>query len=48
MVDTGIVELVLECAAKCDPKDMALHYYMTNQPGDDTLGYQAYAQRSVC
>ncbi|XP_046658271.1 nuclear pore complex protein Nup155 [Homalodisca vitripennis] len=44
----GVVELVLECAAKCDPKDIALHYYTTTQPGDDTLGYQAYAQRLDC
>lgn len=41
----GVVELVLECAAKLDPKDIALHYYSTNQPGDDTIGYQVYNQR---
>lgn len=41
----GVVELVLECAAKYDPRDMALHYFSTNQPIDDTLGRQAYCQR---
>lgn len=43
----GVLDLSLECAAKLDPKNIALHYYENNQPPDDTIGYQMYSQRLV-
>ncbi|XP_075223372.1 nuclear pore complex protein Nup154 isoform X2 [Lycorma delicatula] len=44
----GVLELSLECANKSDPKNVAFHFYQNNQPPDDTIGYQAYAQRMDC
>lgn len=44
----GVVEISIQCAAKCDPKDIGFHFYKNNQPPEDTVGYQAYAQRMEC
>ena len=44
----GIIELTLAVAAKCDPHNLALHYYQSGEPPEDLQGMQVYMQRSDC
>ena len=42
---TGIVELCLSEARKCDPHDLAHHFYSQGEQPEDTQGMQAYITR---
>ena len=42
---TGIVELCLSEARKCDPHDLAQHFYLQGEQPEDTQGMQAYITR---
>ncbi|KAK7100912.1 nuclear pore complex protein Nup155-like [Littorina saxatilis] len=45
---TGIVELCVAEAKKCDPHDLALHFYSQGEQPEDTQGMQAYITRMEC
>ncbi|KAK7492894.1 hypothetical protein BaRGS_00015841 [Batillaria attramentaria] len=45
---TGIVELCLAEARKCDPHDLAQHFYTQGEQPEDTQGMQAYIHRMEC
>ncbi|XP_041357627.1 nuclear pore complex protein Nup155-like [Gigantopelta aegis] len=44
----GIIELTLAVAKKCDPHNLALHYYQSGEPPEDLQGMQVYMQRMEC
>lgn len=41
----GVVELSLSAAKKNDPQNLALHYYKSGQPTDDSMGHKAFYDR---
>jgi nuclear pore complex protein Nup155 len=41
----GVLDLVLLCASKVDPKNVGFHYYKHKEPAEDSEGYQAYIKR---
>lgn len=45
---TGIVDLCLAEARKCDPHDLAQHFYTQGEQPEDTQGMQAYIHRMEC
>ncbi|PVD22911.1 hypothetical protein C0Q70_16171 [Pomacea canaliculata] len=45
---TGIVELCLAEAKKCDPHDLAQHFYTQGEQPEDGQGMQAYIHRMEC
>ncbi|XP_006813173.1 nuclear pore complex protein Nup155 [Saccoglossus kowalevskii] len=44
----GIVELSLTAAHRRDPQGLALHYYKSGKPPEDTQGMQAFVTRLEC
>lgn len=44
----GVLDLVLVCACKLDPKNVGLHFYKNKEPPEDSEGYQAYIKRMEC
>lgn len=44
---TGIVELCLAEAKKCDPHDLAQHFYTQGEQPEDGQGMQAYIHRYI-
>lgn len=43
----GIVDLCLTAAQKLDPSNLALHFYKSGEPAEDTDGMQYYLKRSL-
>jgi hypothetical protein len=41
----GVLDLVLVCASKLDPKNVGFDYYKNKEPGEDSEGYQAFMKR---
>lgn len=44
----GVLDLVLVCASKLDPKNVGFDYYKNKEPGEDSEGYQAFMKRMEC
>lgn len=44
----GTVDLCLSVAKRCDPQDLALHYYRRGEPADDERGRRVFAARAEC
>jgi hypothetical protein len=41
----GVLDLVLVCASKLDPRNVGFDYYKKKEPGEDSEGYQAFLKR---
>jgi hypothetical protein len=41
----GVLDLVLVCASKLDPRNVGFDYYKNKEPGEDSEGYQAFLKR---
>ena len=45
---TGVVDLSLTAACKRDPQSLALHFFKSGQPAEDTQGSYYFAARMDC
>ena len=41
----GVLDLVLVCASKLDPRNVGFDYYKNKEPSEDSEGYQAFLKR---
>ena len=41
----GVLDLVLVCASKLDPRNVGFDYYKNKEPSEDSEGYRAFLQR---
>nr|CAD7593305.1 unnamed protein product [Timema genevievae] len=44
----GVLELVMVCASRVDPKNVALDFYKNNEPPEDLEGFNALFNRMRC
>lgn len=44
----GAVDLCLSVAKRCDPQDLASHFYRRGEPADDERGRRVFAARAEC